>query len=348
MDRVLGLGLGAFALWLLLFAPTLQHNAQVSPVGTRRTVALRILAPIAATSRALQLSRIVSEDRCADRAHREPPGRRRRHHRARAPAPPPAADPTRRPGTASGRRPRPPRPRCPTSPIPSAAAPAARPDRRGLARHRHGWPAAERPGHHRGGDRHPRCAGEHRADPARLLQLAAAAAVRHHGLSPPDRGGHDGGQRPPGLPGPTRRALQLTGVGGALRQRVSTFMQIAASGGATVIWVGMPPMQNAGLSPGDDGHQRHRPDPGGPRRARRSTSSAPPCCWARPRAPTPRSSPTRPARWPTCVPPTASTSRPTAARSSHNGCSTSCAATCTSSCPEAAGPRPWWSTAWPP
>ena len=37
-----------------------QHNAQVSPVGTRRTISLDITRPIAALSRALQLSRIVS------------------------------------------------------------------------------------------------------------------------------------------------------------------------------------------------------------------------------------------------------------------------------------------------
>jgi hypothetical protein len=30
--------------------------------------------------------------------------------------------------------------------------------------------------------------------------------------------------------------------------RVSAFMQLAASKGATVVWVGMPPMQNAALS----------------------------------------------------------------------------------------------------
>jgi uncharacterized protein len=59
--RVLRICVAAFFVWLVLFAPTLQHNAQVSPVGTRRTVALDILGPIAATSRALQLSRIVSE-----------------------------------------------------------------------------------------------------------------------------------------------------------------------------------------------------------------------------------------------------------------------------------------------
>ena len=58
--RVLALGAAAFALWFLLFAPTLQHNAQVSPVGTRRTVSLDLVGPVAALSRGLQLSHIVS------------------------------------------------------------------------------------------------------------------------------------------------------------------------------------------------------------------------------------------------------------------------------------------------
>src|ERR1700691_4439352 len=58
--HVLMLGVAAFAVWFLLYAPTLQHNAQVSPVGTRRTVSLDVTGPIAALSRALQLSHIVS------------------------------------------------------------------------------------------------------------------------------------------------------------------------------------------------------------------------------------------------------------------------------------------------
>ena len=58
--HVLKLGVAAFALWFLLYAPTLQHNAQVSPVGTRRTVSLDVTGPVAAVSRALQLSHIVS------------------------------------------------------------------------------------------------------------------------------------------------------------------------------------------------------------------------------------------------------------------------------------------------
>ena len=58
--RVLVMMAAALAIWLVLDATTLQHNAQVSPVGTRRTVALNVLAPIAATSRVLQVSRIES------------------------------------------------------------------------------------------------------------------------------------------------------------------------------------------------------------------------------------------------------------------------------------------------
>jgi len=46
------------AIWLVLDAVQLKHNAEVSPVGTRRSVALELLGPIAATSSALQLSRI--------------------------------------------------------------------------------------------------------------------------------------------------------------------------------------------------------------------------------------------------------------------------------------------------
>jgi uncharacterized protein len=58
--RVLGVCLAGFLVWLLLDAPTLQHNAQVSPIGTRRSVSLDILGPIATISRDLGLSHVVS------------------------------------------------------------------------------------------------------------------------------------------------------------------------------------------------------------------------------------------------------------------------------------------------
>ena len=58
--RVLGLMAASLAIWMVLDSTTLQHNAQVSPVGIRRTVALDLLGPIAAVSRVSQLSRIES------------------------------------------------------------------------------------------------------------------------------------------------------------------------------------------------------------------------------------------------------------------------------------------------
>ena len=58
--RVLGIASAAFALWLLLDATTLQHNAEASPVGTRRSVALVILRPIAGIARITGISQIGS------------------------------------------------------------------------------------------------------------------------------------------------------------------------------------------------------------------------------------------------------------------------------------------------
>jgi uncharacterized protein len=58
--RVLWISLLAFCVWLVLDAPTLQHNAQVSPVGIRRTVSLDLVGPVAAVSRGLGLGHVVS------------------------------------------------------------------------------------------------------------------------------------------------------------------------------------------------------------------------------------------------------------------------------------------------
>ena len=58
--RVLVIGVLCFVVWLLLDAPSLQRSAQVSPLGTRRTVALDVLGPLAAVSRGLGLSHVMS------------------------------------------------------------------------------------------------------------------------------------------------------------------------------------------------------------------------------------------------------------------------------------------------
>ena len=58
--RVLFVSLLAFCLWFVLDAPTLQHNAQVSPVGIRRTVSLDLVGPIAAVTRGVGLGHVVT------------------------------------------------------------------------------------------------------------------------------------------------------------------------------------------------------------------------------------------------------------------------------------------------
>jgi len=57
--RMLFIGMVCFGVWLLLDAPSLQRSATVSPLGTRRTVSLDLVGPIAALSRTLGLSHVV-------------------------------------------------------------------------------------------------------------------------------------------------------------------------------------------------------------------------------------------------------------------------------------------------
>jgi hypothetical protein len=240
---VLGLGLSAFALWLLLFAPTLQHNAQVSPVGTRRTVALRILAPIAATSRALQLSHIVSETDALTGRTGNRPGN--------------GANIT----VLGPRRRQPPRPRHGSGP-PAATTTTTVPD----ITH----PSAAHPlrvlivGDSLGID----MGGPLQNDLATTGVVTATLDAREStGLTRPDYFNWPlqlqsdmtaaapqivvvmmGANDPQDFPGPPDVPFSSPQWAVLYAQRVATFMQIAASGGATVIWVGMPPMQNAGLS----------------------------------------------------------------------------------------------------
>ena len=69
--RVLTIGIVCFGLWFLLDAPSLQRSAQVSPLGSRRTVSLDVVGPTAALSRILGLSTLVGS---ADRALGRTPG----------------------------------------------------------------------------------------------------------------------------------------------------------------------------------------------------------------------------------------------------------------------------------
>jgi hypothetical protein len=69
--RALTIGLVCFGLWFLLDAPSLQHSAQVSPLGARRTASLDVVGPVAALSRTFGLSSVVGG---TDRALGRTPG----------------------------------------------------------------------------------------------------------------------------------------------------------------------------------------------------------------------------------------------------------------------------------
>jgi uncharacterized protein len=238
--RVLALGAAAFAVWFLLFAPTLQHNAQVSPVGTRRTVSLDFVGPVAALSRALGLSHIVS---ATGREHSLPGGTNGLI--TRGPSDAAAKAPDARHSAHAGDT---------TTTVPADA-------------------------------RHPTVADPLRVlivgdslglDMGGALQydLAATGVVsasldarESTGLTRPDyfdwpaelqsdlekvdpqvvvvmMGANDAQDflGPPDVPYSSPQWNVI------YSQRASQFMKTAESGGATVIWIGMPPMQNPGLS----------------------------------------------------------------------------------------------------
>jgi|HubBroStandDraft_6_1064221.scaffolds.fasta_scaffold371504_2 hypothetical protein len=245
--RVLLLGVLAFAVWFLLFAPTLQHNAQVSPVGTRRTISLDITRPIAALSRALQLSRIVS---ATGRENDQPGGT------AGLIISGPRGDTSRtktktRPSTVPGQAVAvttttttvPPNPKLPTAATPlrvlivgdsigldmggalqsdlagTGVVNAALDGREstGLTRPDYfNWPAE--------------LASDIKADNPQLVVVMIGANDAQDFLGPPDT------------------PYASPAWNGLYAQRVAQFMQVAGSTGAAVVWVGMPPMQNPTLS----------------------------------------------------------------------------------------------------
>jgi uncharacterized protein len=237
--RVLALGLGGFALWFLLFAPTLQHNAQVSPVGTRRTVSLDLVGPVAALSRGLQLSHIVS---ATGREQSMPGGTNglqvigpavHRDHPRTAPVLPTGA-----PTTTTTTNPK----------NPTAAAPL-----RVLIV----------------GDSLGIDLGDPlQSDLAQTGVVSAALDAREStGLTRPDyfnwpaELSNDiktyqpqvvvimmGANDPQDFLGPPDVPYTSSQWNGMYALRVAQFMQIAASGGAGVYWVGMPPMQNPQLN----------------------------------------------------------------------------------------------------
>lgn len=238
--RVLGLGVAAFAVWFLLFAPTLQHNAQVSPVGTRRTVSLDVTGPVAALSRALQLSHIVS---ITGRSNRLPGG-----SVGLITSGPRPTTPTTQPHAKGGTAPTTPTTAPPNPKMPTAAEPL-----RVLI-------VGDSIGLDLGGPLQADLAGTG-------VVNAALDARESTGLVRPDYfdwpaelqsdiksaqpqvvvimiGANDAQDflGPPDVPYTSPQWNPM------YAQRVAQFMKIAEDGGAAVVWVGMPPMQNPGLN----------------------------------------------------------------------------------------------------
>ena len=246
--HVLKLGVAAFALWFLLYAPTLQHNAQVSPVGTRRTVSLDVTGPVAAVSRALQLSHIVSitgrgSGLGGPSGGLTVSGPRPGGQPVGGSQPKSGSNPTK--GSTAPTTPTtvPPNPKDPTVANPLRVlivgdsigidlGDALQPDlaqtgvvtaaldgrvSTGLTRPDYfNWPAE--------------LADDLKSQNPQVVVIMIGANDAQDFLGPPD------------VPYTSSQWNTL------YAQRVAQFMQIAQSGGATVVWVGMPPMQNPGLN----------------------------------------------------------------------------------------------------
>jgi lysophospholipase L1-like esterase len=245
--HVLFLGVAAFALWFLLYAPTLQHNAQVSPVGTRRTVSLDVTGPVAAVSRALQLSHIVSITGRGSGLGGPTGGLTVAgpHAGGQPTVPPPKSGAKAKKGSTAPTTPTtvPPNPKDPTAANPLRVlivgdsigidlGDALQPDlaqtgvvsaaldgrvSTGLTRPDYfNWPAE--------------LSADIKSQNPQVVVIMIGANDAQDFLGPPD------------VPYTSPQWNTL------YSQRVAQFMQIAQSGGATVVWVGMPPMQDPGLN----------------------------------------------------------------------------------------------------
>ena len=244
--RVLLLGLLAFAVWFLLFAPTLQHNAQVSPVGERRTISLDITRPIAALSRALQLSRIVS---ATGRENDQPGGTAGliiSGPHADKPKTKSKTQPSTVPGQAVATTTTstvPPNPKLPTAATPLRVlivgdsigldmGGALQSDLAGTGVVNAGLDGRESTGLTRPDyfNWPAELANDIKAYNPQVVVVMIGANDAQDFLGPPDT------------------PYASPAWNGLYAQRVAQFMQIAGSAGANVVWVGMPPMQNPGLN----------------------------------------------------------------------------------------------------
>jgi len=235
---VLWVCLSGFFLWLLLDAPTLQHNAQVSPVGARRTVSLDILGPLATLSRTLGLSHVVSvADGVLGRTGNRPGNGSAivlpEHRRRRVPHAP-ATSPTTLPVALN---------RHPSSADPLRVLVVG--DSLGIDLgdvlvndlDQTGVVQATLDGQVSTGLTRPdyfNWPAELAADLARLHPQVVVVMI----------GANDAQD----FPGPPDVPFGTSAWDTIYRSRVAAFMAEATNQGARVIWVGMPPMQSPGLS----------------------------------------------------------------------------------------------------
>ncbi|MGD0378523.1 MAG: DUF459 domain-containing protein [Acidimicrobiales bacterium] len=263
--HALAAGLACFVVWLVLDAPTLLHSAQDAPLGTRRTVAMAVLRPIADISDAFGLGHVVSgANRVIGHSGNTGSGVLQvegvpAHRHRVAPAPPRAATPPGRAGT---------------TPLPATAAPVPAPA-----------PAVTAP------DGLAPLAVPTASAPLRLLvvgdslgidfgqplvnDLAAtdvvSAVLDGHidtGLARPDYFDWQtelqrdiatyqpqavvvfiGANDPQNIiDGSTSLTYGTAAWNTAYAKRVGDFMQVAVDSGARVLWIGMPPMADPVLN----------------------------------------------------------------------------------------------------
>jgi hypothetical protein len=253
-------GLACFAVWLVLDAPTLMRSAQDAPLGTRRSVAITVLRPIAAVSDAFGLSHVVSgTQRALGRTGNTgtgvlqvegPPAHR--HHR-----PPPLVPPTVTPPAAASS----------ASPVVPSTTVVTAPD--GLAPL--AVPTQSAPlrllvvGDSLGID-----FGQPLVNDLAATDVVSAVLDGHidTGLSRPDyfnwqtELGHDlttyqpqaivvfiGANDPQNfMEGSTSVSYGTPAWNADYAKRVDAFMAAAAGSGARVLWVGMPPMADPTLN----------------------------------------------------------------------------------------------------
>jgi uncharacterized protein len=256
--RALAAGLACFAVWLVLDAPTLLHSARDAPLGTRRSVAIAVLRPIADVSDTLGLGhvvggadRVIGQNATAGSGVLQVEGPPVRQHKA---VTPPPTTPSSIPGPGA-------------APVPSATTPVTAPD--GLAPL--AVPTAAAPlrllvvGDSLGID-----FGQPFVNDLAATNVVSAVLDGHidTGLARPDYfdwpselqrdltrfqpqavvvfiGANDPQNF---MDGSTSFTYGTPGWNAAYAKRVAAFMAEAASSGARVLWVGMPPMADPALN----------------------------------------------------------------------------------------------------